>query len=110
VTQSTTASSATTSASQAASTAAQSASGAEQVPPQRSVAQIQADIASNQQRLADTVDELSGRIAPQALAEEAKAKVKGVFVHPDGSPKGKPIAIIGGAIAGLVVLRAIFHD
>jgi hypothetical protein len=74
------------------------------------VDQIQADIASNQRKLAETVDEISGRIAPEALAEDAKATVKGWFVHPDGSPKGKPIAIIGGTVVGLIVLRRIFHD
>jgi hypothetical protein len=93
-----------------AKAAATDASSGKPAVPQRSVAQIQADIAGNQRRLADTVDEISERITPQAIADGAKSKVKGVFVHPDGSPKGKPIAIIGGTIAGLVVLRAIFRD
>ena len=79
-------------------------------PPARSAAQIQSDIASGQQDLAKTVDEISERIAPEAIAEQAKGAVKSWFVHPDGSPKGKPIAIIGGTLAGLIVLRQIFHD
>jgi len=31
-------------------------------------------------------------------------------VRPDGSVKGRPIAIIAGTIAGMVVLRKIFGD
>jgi len=78
--------------------------------PPRTPEQIQADIDAAQQRLAATVDELSGRLSPQALAEDATGVVKGWFVHPDGSVKGKPIAIIGGTLAGLIVLRQLFHD
>ncbi|MFZ0323459.1 MAG: DUF3618 domain-containing protein [Actinomycetes bacterium] len=78
--------------------------------PPRTPEQIQADIDAAQQQLAATVDELSDRLSPQSLADEATGVVKGWFVHPDGSVKGKPIAIIGGTLAGLIVLRQIFHD
>jgi hypothetical protein len=77
--------------------------------PTRSPEEIQADIDAAQQRLADTVDALSDRLTPASLAEEATSSVKGVFVDSAGRVKPKPIAIIGGAIAGLMVLRAIFH-
>ena len=60
-------------------------------------------------RLADTVDALSDRLSPASLADDATSSVKGVFVDRDGRIKPKPIAIIGGTVAGLVVLRAIFH-
>ena len=79
-------------------------------PPPRTAEQIQSDIESAQKQLASTVDELSERLSPQALAEDATGVVKGWFVHPDGSVKGKPIAIIGGTLAGLIVLRQLFHD
>lgn len=79
-------------------------------PSSRSPEQIQADIASNQQRLAATVDELSERLDPQNLASGAADAVKSLFVRKDGSPKGKQIAVAGGALAALVVLRKIFHD
>ena len=75
----------------------------------RSPEQIQADIDAAQQRLADQVDELSDRLAPQALAEDALGSVKGVFVDDTGAPKGKPIAIVAGTVAGLLLLRKIFH-
>ncbi len=76
---------------------------------ERSPDRIQADIDAAQQRLADQVDELSDRLQPQALAEDAIGGVKRIFVEEDGSPKAKPIAIVAGSIASLIVLRKIFH-
>ena len=78
-------------------------------PEVRSAAQIQADIDAAQARLASRVDELSDRLNPQHLAEEAVGGVKRVFVHEDGTPKGKPIAIVAGGLTALLVLRKIFH-
>lgn len=78
-------------------------------PEVRSAAQIQADIDAAQARLASRVDELSDRLNPQHLAEEAVGGIKRVFVHEDGTPKGKPIAIVAGSLTALVVLRKIFH-
>jgi hypothetical protein len=82
---------------------------AKSAPEVRSAAQIQADIDAAQTRLASRVDELSDRLNPQLLAEEAVGGVKRVFLHEDGSPKGKPIAIVAGSLTALVVLRKIFH-
>ena len=79
------------------------------VTPQLTPEQIQADIDAAQRRLADQVDELSDRLAPQSLAEDAIGRVKGVFVEADGTPKVKPIAIVAGTLTSLVVLRKIFH-
>ncbi|MEO8107853.1 MAG: DUF3618 domain-containing protein [Actinomycetes bacterium] len=81
----------------------------EGAPAERTPDQIQSDIDSAQQRLADQVDELSDRLQPQALAEDAAARVKRIFLEEDGSPKPKPIAIVAGGITSLVVLRKIFH-
>lgn len=77
--------------------------------PTRKPDEIQSDIDAAQQRLADQVDALSDRLAPQALAEEALGGVKKVFVEEDGTPKVKPIAIVAGTLTALVVLRKIFH-
>lgn len=77
--------------------------------PVRTPEQIQSDIDTAQRRLADQVDELSDRLAPQSLAEDALSRVKSVFVDEDGSPKAKPIAIVAGTLTSLVVLRKIFH-
>jgi len=79
-------------------------------PPPRSPDQIKADIASTQRRLATTVDDLNDRLSPESLVREAGQTAKGVFVRPDGSVKGRPIAIVAGTLAGLVVLRKIFGD
>ncbi|MCZ3389752.1 MAG: DUF3618 domain-containing protein [Actinomycetia bacterium] len=77
--------------------------------PERTPEQIQSGIDAAQRRLADQVDELSDRLAPQSLADDALGSVKRVFVEEDGSPKVKPIAIVAGTLTSLVVLRKIFH-
>ena len=77
--------------------------------PSRSPDEIQADIDASQKRLADQVDVLSERLAPQSLAEDAIGSVKKVFVEEDGTPKGKPIAIAVGTVASLLLLRKLFH-
>lgn len=77
--------------------------------PEPTPVQIQSDIDSAQRRLADQVDELSERLAPQALAEDAIGSVKRLFVDADGAPRVKPIAIVAGTLTSLVVLRKIFH-
>ena len=76
---------------------------------ERTPDEIQSDIDAAQQRLADQVDALSDRLAPQSLAEDALGGVKKVFVEEDGTPKTKPIAIVAGTLTALVVLRKIFH-
>lgn len=78
-------------------------------PEARSAAEIKADIDAAQARLASRVDELSERLSPEMLAEGAIGRVKGVFMHEDGSPKAKPIAIAAGTVTTLLVLRKIFH-
>ena len=87
------------------------ADAAEQRPtaPARTPEEIQADIDAAQKRLADQVDVLSERLAPQALAEDALGTVKRVFVEEDGTPKRKPIAIAVGTVASLLLLRKLFH-
>jgi hypothetical protein len=77
--------------------------------PARAPEEIQADIDAAQKRLADQVDVLSERLAPQSLAEDAIGGVKKVFVEEDGTPKPKPIAIAVGTVAGLLLLRKLFH-
>jgi len=84
-------------------------SAAAQAPEARSAAEIQADIDAAQARLAASVDQLSDRLNPQHLAEEAVTGVKRAFLNEDGSPKGKPIAIAAGSVTALLVLRKIFH-
>jgi hypothetical protein len=77
--------------------------------PVRTPEEIQADIDAAHERLAATVDELSERLSPANLAEDAKGSIKSVFVDEYGSVKPKPVAIVVGSVVGLFVLRAIFH-
>jgi hypothetical protein len=92
-----------------AGTQTSTAGDASEQAPSRSPEEIQAEIDAAQQRLADQVDVLSERLAPQALAEDAIGKVKAVFVEEDGTPKRKPIAVAVGTVAGLLLLRKLFH-
>jgi hypothetical protein len=78
-------------------------------PATRTPEEIQADIDASQRRLADQVDSLSERLAPQALAEDAIGTVKSLFVEADGTPRRKPIAIAVGTVASLLLLRKLFH-
>lgn len=75
----------------------------------RSPTQIQAEIDAAQARLASRVDELSDRLNPQHLADDAVGSAKRLFVHEDGSPKSKPIAAVVGGFTALMVLRKLFH-
>lgn len=87
----------------------------------RSKAQIEADVAATRARLAANVQDLVDQVHPQNLKRQAVADAKSFaqtefdnaksqFVGPDG-PRMDRIAMIGGAIAGVVtlvlVLRAI---
>jgi hypothetical protein len=78
--------------------------------PPRTADQIKADITATQQRLAGTVDDLNQRLSPESLLRETGDAVKGVFVRPDGSVKGRSVAIAAGTVVGLIVVRQIFSD
>lgn len=68
---------------------------------QRDAAEIRAEIESARDKLAVTVDQLSDRLAPARLMDQAKATVKQKAL----SPAGK--AVIGGAgvLLTLLVIR-----
>ncbi|AGP30314.1 DUF3618 domain-containing protein [Corynebacterium terpenotabidum] len=67
----------------------------------RSTDAIQRDIERTRDQLSSTLEELSARVAPAALADEAKGKVQSVL----GDPKVQ--LIIGGVAAGVVLLIAV---
>ena len=69
----------------------------------RSTDAIQRDIERTRDQLSETLEQLSARVAPAALAEEAKGKAQSALSDP------KVQMILGGVAAGvvlLVVLRA----
>ncbi|MEU7181160.1 DUF3618 domain-containing protein [Streptomyces celluloflavus] len=96
----------------------------------RTPAQIEADIARRRQDLAVTLDEIGVRLHPKTIIDDAKAKtaeavdrtagrayvainravsdVRGQLVSEDGAPRLErivPVAMIGVAVVGLLVLR-----
>ena len=78
--------------------------------PERSLDQVEADLAAARIRLAGTVDDLAGAVSPQELARRQAEKVKAVFVEPDGSPRVDRIAQAAAVVVGLIVLRALVRS
>lgn len=60
-----------------------------------------------EQRIAANVDELVGRLRPEAISSRALDKVAGAFVGPDGKPDAARLAIVGGAVLGLAALVVV---
>ncbi|MBM4791463.1 DUF3618 domain-containing protein [Streptomyces sioyaensis] len=96
----------------------------------RTPAQIEADIVRRRQELAVTLDEIGVRLHPKTIMDEAKAKaaeavdrtagrayvaanravsdVRAQLVSENGTPRLErvvPVAMIGVAVVGLLVLR-----
>ena len=74
---------------------------------ERSLDQVEAELAAARRRLAGTVDDLAGAVSPQELVRRQGERVKGFFVGPDGSPRTERIAKVAGAVVALVSLRAV---
>ena len=92
----------------AAGSAAKAASeGDKPKPPQRSVAEIQADLDATRDRLAGRIDDLQEYVAPTNVANRQIAKVKGVFVDEFGGIKPDRVLIAAGVVVGLVVVVGI---
>jgi hypothetical protein len=73
--------------------------------PARSYAEIQADLEAQRARLSSTVDAIAERVRPDALAQRGADKVRGAFVHPDGSLRIDRVAMVVGAVVLLVTYR-----
>lgn len=76
--------------------------------------EIRAEIAQRQNRLADTVDELTSRAHPKTLVnqgkEEAAARVRDAVFDEQGDPRLERLAAAGGAIATLLILMLILRS
>ncbi len=74
-----------------------------------SIDALQADVVAHRQRLAGTVDELAGRLTPQALlrqnTEAAKAKFADLTTTPQGDLRVERIAAVAAAVVVVVALR-----
>ncbi|QFG67893.1 DUF3618 domain-containing protein [Ornithinimicrobium pratense] len=92
--------------------------------PDRSMQEIEADIAATRSRMARTVDELAYRVNPQTLKANAIARVQGEIqqvvhraqdkvVDPTGEPRYENIAKALGGVAAtaltLGTLRRLFN-
>jgi len=73
--------------------------------PSRSYAEIQADLEAQRARLSSTVDEIAERVRPQAIAQRGMDKVRGAFVHSDGSLRIDRVAMVVGVVALFVTYR-----
>lgn len=75
--------------------------------PDRSLDEVEAELAAARLRLAGTVDELSDAVSPQQVARRQADRVRGYFVEPDGSLRSDRIAKVAGVVVGLLALRTV---
>lgn len=78
--------------------------------PDRTSAEIEADIARTRERLAGTLDALAERARPSSVARRGAASVRGRLVTPSGRPR--PAALAGGlgvvlVLVGVAVVRRV---
>jgi hypothetical protein len=73
-----------------------------------SIPALEADIAARRERLARTIDELAGRVTPQALLQQQKRQARARFVAatttPEGDLRTERIAAI--VLAGVALIGA----
>lgn len=74
-----------------------------------SIQALEADVAARRQRLAATVDELAGRVTPQALVAQQKEALRRRFVAATTTPEGElrvdRIAAVVAAVTLFLGLR-----
>lgn len=83
------------------------AEGEKPKPPQRSVAEIQADLDATRDRLAGRIDDLQEYVTPKNVMNRQVDKVKGVFVDEFGGIKPDRVLIAAGVVVGLVVVLGV---
>lgn len=75
----------------------------------RTPAEIQADIDSSRENLTQTLGELQYAVKeatkPANIAKKAAAKIRGIYVSPQGEVNIKNVGITAGVVIGLVALR-----
>ena len=75
--------------------------------PQRSVAEIQAELDATRERLATRIDDLQEYVTPKNVVGRQVDKVKGVFVDEFGGIKPDRVLIAAGVVVGVVVLLGV---
>lgn len=76
-------------------------------PPQRSVAEIQAELDATRDRLAGRIDDLQEYVTPKNVMNRQVDKVKGVFIDEFGGIKPDRVLIAAGVVVGLVVILGV---
>lgn len=66
--------------------------------------QLAESIRLREERIADNIDELVGRVHPKVLATRAANKAKSTVVDEGGSPKPEAIALGVGTVLGVAAL------
>ena len=79
----------------------------ERTPP-RPIGEIQQDIASTRERLVANIEQLKAETTPKALGEKASTTAKSVVLNDDGSVRVERVAMIAGAVVGLLLIRKGF--
>ncbi len=67
-------------------------------------AQLAESIRLREERIAENVDELVGRIHPKVLVSRAVDRAKATVVTEDGQPKTDTIALAAGSVLGVAAL------
>lgn len=75
--------------------------------PDLAVTELQEEIASARADLLDSIAALKSQANGQAMAQRAAASVRRWFVDASGAPRVDRIAVVGGVVVGVVLLRAL---
>ena len=71
-------------------------------------ARLEAQIEEARNNLAETIDQIAGKVAPANVAAEAKSKARSIVVNPDGSLKKDRVIKIA-AVAGIVLAIGVWR-
>lgn len=71
----------------------------------RSAEQIERDLDQTRRHLAYTVDEISERIKPANVADQAKSQARGLVLTPQGELRTERLGPVGGGLLVLLALR-----
>ena len=72
-----------------------------------STVDLQAELAAAREELAASIAELKAQASPGAITERGKRAVTGFFTTADGGVNVKRVAIVGGIVAGIVVIKIL---
>lgn len=75
--------------------------------PDAAVTELQVEITAARADLLDSINALRSQANGPAIAQRATASVKRWFLDASGAPRVDRIAIVGGVVVGVVLLRAL---